>query len=143
MSEKKVALIRLVMNENVSSISTLVDELFMTSDEIIELINTLIETGELNGSLTKDGQRFFKTEVKLSEAPAIEREDRPPSFLFFNAKPARVIAIIGLIILAGGVILNAYAGNFTEQSIASILIFLGLIVMICGLFCLSQRRTPS
>jgi hypothetical protein len=143
MSEKKNELIHLILNENVSAIEILVDELFMSSDEVIELINTLLETGELNGTLTEDGLRFFKSEVKLSDAPAIERDEKPPGFLFFNTKPAFVTVIIGFIVLAGGLIINAFAGNFTEQSIASILIFLGLMILICGLYCLSQRKTPS
>ena len=143
MSEKKDRLIHLIMNENVSAIATLVDELLMTSDEVIELIKSLLETGELNGTLTDDEQRFFRINVKISEAPSIEREDAPPSFLSFNTRPPMVLAIIGLIITIGGLVANIFAGNFTEQSIASILIFVGLIIMICGLFSISQRKTPS
>ncbi|MGD9395543.1 MAG: hypothetical protein PVJ05_03855 [Candidatus Thorarchaeota archaeon] len=143
MSEKKDELIHLILNENVSAIETLVDELLLTSDEVIELINKLLEAGELSGTLTEDRLRFYKSEVKLSEAPSIEREDTPPSFLFFNTRPATVTTIVGFIVLAGGLIVNAFSGNFTEQSIASILIFVGLLIMICGLFSFSQRKTPS
>ncbi|MFX1607028.1 MAG: hypothetical protein ACFFDD_14135, partial [Promethearchaeota archaeon] len=142
-SEKKDELIHLIVNENVSAIETLVDELFISSDQVIELINILLESGELHGTLTKDGSRFFRSDVKLSGAPAIEREDKPPSFMTFNTRPPTIIAIIGLIIIVFGVIFNSYAGNFTGQSIASILIFVGLFILISGLFRLSQRKTPS
>ena len=136
-------MIHLIINENVSAIQILVDELVMTSDEVIELIGKLLETGELNGTLTEDGQRFFKSDVKLSEAPAIERGEAPPSFLTFNTRPPIVVAIIGLIIIISGVIVNAFASDIAGQNIASILIFIGLFIMICGLYCLSQRKTPS
>ena len=63
MLEKKDELIHLIMDENVSAIQTIVEELSLSSDEVIELISKLLETGELKGTLAEDGQRFFKSDV--------------------------------------------------------------------------------
>jgi hypothetical protein len=140
---KKDELIHLIMNENVSAIQTIVKELSLSSDEVIELISKLLETGELKGTLTEDGQRFFKSYVKLSEAPSIERADAPPSFMTFNTRPGRVTTIIGVIVFVVGVIVNAFAGDVVVQNFAAILMLFGLLITISGLYCVSRRETPS
>ena len=120
MSEKKDELVDLVLNENVSAIQILVDRLGITSDEVIDLINDLLKEGKLNGTITEDGSRFFKSDVKLSEAPTIERSEDLPDFMSFNSKPGMVTAIIGFIIIAAGVIVNAYSSDALEQNFAAI-----------------------
>ncbi|OLS22162.1 MAG: hypothetical protein ThorAB25_25930 [Candidatus Thorarchaeota archaeon AB_25] len=143
MLEKKDELIHLIMDENVSAIQTIVEELSLSSDEVIELISKLLETGELKGTLAEDGQRFFKSDVKLSEAPSIERDDAPPSFMTFNTRPGRVTIIIGVIVFIGGVIVNAFAGDMVVQNFAALLMLIGLLITISGLYCISRRETPS
>ncbi|MHA2395493.1 MAG: hypothetical protein ACXAC0_02220 [Candidatus Thorarchaeota archaeon] len=143
MLEKKDELIHLIMNDNVSAIETIVNELTMSSDEVIELINTLLETEELNGTLTEDGQRFFKRDVTLSEAPTIESEHTPPSFMTFNTRPARVIVFIGVNVIVCGVLANAFSSNTVEQNFAAAIILFGLLITFSGLYCISRRKTPS
>ena len=143
MSEKKDELVDLVLNENVSAIQILVDRLGITSDEVIDLINDLLKEGKLNGTITEDGSRFFKSDVKLSEAPTIERSEDLPDFMSFNSKPGMVTAIIGFIIIAAGVIVNTYSSDALEQNFAAILILLGMLIAFTGLYCLSQRKTPA
>lgn len=143
MSEKKEELIDLILNRNVSAIQILSDKLEVTSDEVIELIQELVEEGSLDGSLTADSKRFFKREVKLSHAPAIEREEKPPDFMSFNARPAIATTIVGFLIIAAGVIVNALALDIVEQNFAAVLIFVGLLVTMIGLYSISRRKTPS
>ena len=143
MSDKKDALIDLVMNKNVSGIQIFADRLKITSEEVIELINELLEEGKLHGTLTEDGSRFFKSDVKLSAAPSIERDDAPPSFLNFNAKPAIATVILGVIIIVFGLIVNAFALDVVEQNFAAVLILVGLMILLAGLYYISLRKTPS
>ncbi len=143
MSEKKDELIDLVMKQNVSGIPILADRLEITSDEVIELINKLLEEGNLKGTLMEDNTRFFRSEVKLSEAPTIERDDDPPSFMKFNTRPAIATMFLGFIITAVGLVVNAYALDISEQNFAAVLIFFGMMVAIAGLYYLSKRKTPS
>lgn len=143
MSGKKDELVDLVMNENVSAIQILVDRLDITSDEAIELINELLGENRLNGTLTEDGTRFFKTDVKLSKAPTIERDDDPPDFTSFNSRPRIVITIIGFIIVAAGVIVNSFSTDAVEQNFAAILILAGIFVAFTGLYLISKRKTPA
>ncbi|MFW9964290.1 MAG: hypothetical protein ACFFCX_12040 [Candidatus Sifarchaeia archaeon] len=143
MSEIKQELIDLVMNENVSAIQIIADRLEITTPEVIEIISRLIDAGELHGTLTEDGNRFYKSEVKLSKAPKIEREESPPSFLSFNTRPAIVTIIVGIVVLSGGVIVNAFAVDVIESNFAAILILIGIIIIVIGLYSLSKRNTPS
>jgi hypothetical protein len=143
MSDKRSDLVNLVMDENVSAIQILVDRLEITSEEVMELIEELVDEGKLNGSLTEDGKRFFKSEVKLSDAPTIEREEKPPSFLQFNRKPGIITVVIGFIILAAGLIINSFAVEYAEQTLAGIVNFTGLIIIMGGFYWISLRKTPD
>ena len=143
MSDKKDGLIDLVMNKNVSGIQILADRLKISTEEAIELINELLEDGKLNGTLTEDGSRFFKSDVKLSAAPTIEREDAPPSFMDFNTKPAIATVVVGIIIMVFGLVINAFALDVVEQNFAAVLIFVGLMIFLAGLYIISRRKTPS
>ncbi|MBY8998095.1 MAG: hypothetical protein KGD60_10195 [Candidatus Thorarchaeota archaeon] len=143
MSEKKDELIDLVMIQNVSGIQIFADRLKITSEEVIELINELLEEGKLKGSLTEDGTRFFRSEIKLSEAPTIARDDDQPGFMEFNSRPGIVTSIVGLVIIAGGLLVNAYALDTVEQNFAAVLIFIGMMITLAGLYFLSQHKTPS
>lgn len=139
----KDRLIDLIMIENVSAIETMANELKTTSEEVIELLNKLVESGDLSGVLTQDGKRFFKSTVKLSDAPRIERKETPPSFMTFNTRPAIATATVGFLLIAAGVIVNAFAADIVEQNFAAVLILFGLIILMSGLYCLSRRKTPA
>lgn len=143
MSEKKGELLNLIMNQNVSAVQTLADRLEITFDEVIELIKALLEEGTLKGTLTEDGVRFFRSEIKLSAAPTIPRDESPPDFMNFNTQPGRVTAILGFILIAAGVIINANALDVIEQNFAALLILLGMVIVMSGLYCISRRKTPA
>jgi hypothetical protein len=143
LSDKREELIDLIMNGNVSAIAILVDRLEIPSEEVVVIIKELLDEGRLSGSLTEDEQRFFKSEVKLSEAPAIDSGVKPPEFLSFNTKPPIIVSIVGFLIIALGLIINANAADIVEQNFAAVLLFVGLFVTMIGLYWVSQRKTPS
>jgi hypothetical protein len=143
MSEKKEDAMNLILKGNVSAIQILSDRLEITPDEVRKIIEELIEEGKLKGSLTEDGDRFFKSEVKLSNAPSIGREDKLPDFLNFNARPAITVAIVGFLIIAAGLIFNSMTTDMVGQNIATVLLFIGLCVTMVGMYWFSQRKTPS
>jgi hypothetical protein len=143
MSDKKEDAMNLILKGNVSAIQILSDRLEIAPDEVRKIIEELIEEGRLKGSLTEDGKRFFKREVKLSNAPSINREEKPPDFLNFNARPAITVAIVGVLIIAAGLIINSMFTDIVGQNIATVLIFIGLCVTMVGMYLFSQRKTPS
>jgi hypothetical protein len=138
--DKKQELVRLVNEENVSAILLLADMLELTNDEVRALIEESLSEGSIKGSITDDGQRFFKSDVSVSEAPVIRSEDSLPAFMEFDTRPGRIAAIIGLIIIAIGVVTFSVLG---QQDVGAIIVFAGVFVMFSGMFYLSRRKTPS
>ena len=54
-----------------------------------------------------------------------------------------ISTIVGFLIIAAGVIVNALALDIVEQNFAAVLIFVGLLVTMIGLYSISRRKTPS
>jgi hypothetical protein len=143
MDEKKSLLVTLIQKENISATVTLSEKLGVEPNVVVSMINDLLVTGELIGSLTEDSSRFYKSSVKISTAPTIPREEKLPKFLSYDTKPGKVITVIGFFILAGGVIINALATDVTEQNYAAILILIGLFVFLLGLYLVARRGAPD
>ncbi|MFW9770376.1 MAG: hypothetical protein ACFFF9_05685 [Candidatus Thorarchaeota archaeon] len=140
MAEKKQELVKFVNEENVSAIVLLADMLDLTNDEVRTLITESIADGSLKGSITEDGQRFFKNDISVSEAPVIHSDESLPAFMEFDTRPGRITSFIGLIIITIGVIFFSGMG---QQDIGAIVLFVGVFLLFSGLFCLARRKTPS
>ncbi|MGY5879161.1 MAG: hypothetical protein RTV31_02875 [Candidatus Thorarchaeota archaeon] len=143
MSAKKEKLVNLVVNLNVSAIITLSEKLEVEPETVIEMINELVSEGKLQGKITEDSKRFFRSDAKVSDAPTIEREDTLPEFLSYNTKPGYVIAIIGAIILVSGAVVSNIAVDLAEQNLAAVLFLIGLAILFVGLFLVARRNTPD
>ncbi len=143
MTDKKSELVILVNKENVSAIRIIGDILEIASEEVIELIEELLAAGTIHGSLTDDGERFYKSEIKLSDAPVIPSGTQTPSFLKFDTRPGIITSIIGLAIITFGLILNSNVLFTLELDFGAVVIFLGMFVLISGMYCLSRRKTPE
>lgn len=140
---KKSDLIELVNKENVSAIRIMADRLDIEPDEVRTLIEESLSEGTLVGSMTEDGERFFKTEFKLSDAPVIHSEVKAPEFLEFDVRPGIAISIIGFVTIVFGIFINTITMDIIEQDFGAIVVFVGIIILFSGLFCLSRRKTPA
>lgn len=143
MTEKKAELITLVNKENVSAIRIMADRLEISPEEVRELIGELLAAGTIQGSMTDDGERFFKSEIKLSKAPAIPIGNQTPTFMKFDTRPGIITSITGLVIIAFGLIVITNALDIVENDFGAIVIFAGMIILFSGMYCLSQRKTPA
>jgi hypothetical protein len=143
MSEKKETLVKLIVELNISAIVTMGEKLEVAPEEVNELINELVSEGKLQGTITEDGKRFFRSNAKVSDAPVIEREKTLPEFLSYNTRPGYVIAIIGAIVLGGGAIVNSYATDAAGQNIAAAVFLIGLLILFVGLYLVAMRKTPD
>jgi hypothetical protein len=116
------------------------DELELIHEEVISLLNELVSEGILTGSVSDDERRFWKSDIKLSDAPVLHRDEAPPDFLAFDTRPGMVVSLIGLLFTIGGfVTLN----TGLENDIGAIVISLGIIMLLVGLYLISGRKTPD
>ncbi|TFG30685.1 hypothetical protein EU527_14145 [Candidatus Thorarchaeota archaeon] len=143
MEDKKQSLIQLVKEKNVSAIETLSKEIGLSGDQVISLIKELLEEGRLQGTLTSDEKRFFKSDIKISKAPVIERKDEEPSFLDYDIRPGLTISLIGFLILICAIAINTFLTIQNASDISAILIFVGLAILFIGLLLVARRKTPD
>ena len=143
MEDKKLLLIQLIEEDNLSAIETFSDKLGISKEDVIALLKELQTEGKLQGTLTSDQKRFFKSQVKVSEAPIMGHSREAPSFLNFNARPGLVTAFIGFIIIIAGVLANTFLTIENVGDISALLIFIGLCILIVGLFLVARRKTPD
>ena len=143
MEDKGELLTRLILQENISAIAILRERTGLKTDDVIDMINELMGKGKLNGTLTEDGSRFFKSTVKVSDARVIPRDEKLPEFLSYNTKPGKVTAIVGFLILASGAVVTVFASDLQEQNFAALLMLIGLLVFLLGLYFIARRGAPS
>ena len=112
---------------------------YTVSEQTVEITNKLGIHARPAALFVKLAGRF-KSDISVSEAPVIHSEDSLPEFMSFDTRPGRIAAIIGLIIIAIGVVTFSVLGM---QDIGAIIVFVGVAVLFSGLFYLSRRKTPS
>jgi hypothetical protein len=54
-----------------------------------------------------------------------------------------VTAIVGFLILASGGLATVLASDLQEENFAALLIFVGLLVFLLGLYFIARRGSPS
>ncbi len=140
--EYAVDLMELV-EKNVSSIDMLSSQLGIPPEETQKMLLDLVAEGKLTGKLTADGSRFFRSDVKTSDAPTIVsapeleigRQDARPGFF---------IMLSGIILFViGNLLVNMTAEFRTLWSLGSALLFAGPLVLIAGLFYISKKNPPQ
>ncbi|TFF91541.1 hypothetical protein EU545_03705 [Candidatus Thorarchaeota archaeon] len=143
MNEEEEKLVHLIVERDVSSIQILSERLKLPEDEVVSLIHKLQDSGDLQGNLTADEQRFFKSDARPSAAPAVEKEEDLPDFLEFDPRPGRYLAILGFAILAVGLgLLYTASGNLDQENIGTAIMLFGTIIMLIGCYYLGRRQTP-
>jgi hypothetical protein len=144
MTNTRERLVHLVIVRDLSSVQMMSTELGIPEEEVGILLTELTQEGTLRGHLTEDGARYFKYDVKVSEAPAIDRREHVPEFMKFDERPGQVAAIIGLVITAIGTYgLMTAGGNIDMESFGAIVMLIGVAVVLAGCYYLSMRKTPS
>jgi len=133
----------MILDDDLSSVEAMSAELGIDQDEVRVMLQDLLTQGGLKGRITQDGKRFFREDVRVSDKPAIPRQEEEPAFLRFNTKPARYVAEAGLVILvASYATLILMRGNAGLESIAILAMVLGLGLLLGGCYYIGLRKTP-
>ena len=144
MTNMKERLVLLVKVDDLSSVQMMSSDLGISEEEVRIFLTELTQEGTLNGYLSEDGERYFKRDVKVSEAPVIHREEDVPDFLKFDTRPGRIAAIFGLALAAIGVFGLVNSGDDLQmENFGAVLTLIGAVVTMAGLFYLTMRKTPA
>ena len=144
MTNIREKLVHLITADDLSSVQMLSSELGISQEEVRTLLTELTQEGTLDGYLTEDGERYFRHDAKVSEAPVIHREESIPDFMKFDTRPGRIAAIFGLALAVIGAygLMNA-GDNLEMENFSAVLTLIGVVITIAGAFYLTMRKTPS
>jgi hypothetical protein len=141
MNEVEEKLVHFVLNEDISAIQIMSRRLGISQDEVRVLLDNLIGDGILVGYISKDGQRFFRHDLKQPHKESKARDDYVPDYGAFDTRPWIILSIVGLIIL--GISVVFYTTSNPEIAMeSSIGMFIGLALVLIGCYCVSMRRSP-
>ena len=141
MNELEEKLVHYVLNEDISAIQIMSRRLGISQDEVRVHLDNLIGDGKLVGYISKDGQRFFRHDLKQPHKESKAIDDYVPDYGTFNTRPWIILSIVGLIIL--GISVVFYPSSNPGIAVgSSIGMFLGLALTLIGCYCVSMRRSP-
>jgi hypothetical protein len=99
----------------------------------------------VEGHVTQDGQRFFRETVKVSEAPKIPVQQDVPDFMKYDARPGKIMVIIGFVLIFAGLVISFMSSESHSAFLlyeAAFLLLIGVILMMIGGCQISRRPTP-
>ncbi|TFG12823.1 hypothetical protein EU537_08345 [Candidatus Thorarchaeota archaeon] len=143
MTDIKDKLVRMIKNQDISSIELMANSLGIPEAQVQDLLIELTEEKRLNGYLTPDGRRYFSRDVKPSQKPAVHKEGKQPRFLEYDTRPGRIVAVIGLILVAAAIVFLFQAGgDLVRENFGTALLLIGLLIMMGGCYQIGRRPTP-
>ena len=139
----KRSLTNIVNETGLSSIEVMSEQLGIHDELTSELLKDLVDQGAISGHLTDDGSRFFRTDVKQSDAPVVI----PNQELDVNTADRGYgiyIPIAGIVIFIVGQILHNTIGQLeTYWNMTSGVVMGGLIILILGLVYIALIDTKN
>ena len=143
MEEKKRKIVSMINDENVSALLTMEDELGLGHDEVLRILKELLDENALHGRISEDESRFWRSDAQVSKAPAIPRSDKLSDFLSYDTRPGKGLSIVGCVIDIIAFFILTYATDIVERDFGTILFFIGLVILLSGLYCVSRRDSPD
>lgn len=139
LQDTRMGLTRLVAEQNMSSVSMISEQLGIDEDTARDYLQDLVEQGELEGYITEDGSRFFKSEVHMTSAPIVAlNEDWTPET--HETKYGKIIFVFGLaLIIAGQVVPRILVNDSLSLGIGAALAMIGFIALLGGLASIGSR----
>jgi hypothetical protein len=130
--EKKVTTkqeIAQLISNNVSAIPLIAEHLHINESEVILKLEELVEEGILKGTISEDGLRFYRSDVKMptiSDETVVEVQEDNSMFMIPKA-----IIVTGIIMFfAGQIFTRVFAEGTALRETSAGLVLLGLIAII-------------
>jgi hypothetical protein len=131
-------LINLVNYEGYSSILFISERLDIDQDTILRLIQKLRDTGELQGTLSDDNTRFFKSDAKISAAPVLPNQETTFTVEKPNIKLGLYAIVAGIAIIAIGLLLPVFILELSDSGANAAVVMSGFAALLGGLCYISR-----
>ena len=104
----KTRLYQIVAENKISSLSMICDMVGAEEEQTRSIIEELVDEGTLEGSFTSDGQRFFLSEVKVSNAPLAPIKDEGYMIEKADTRQGKMVLLTGLVMMIAGYITRGF-----------------------------------
>ena len=128
----------LVNYEGYSSILFISERLDVNQETVLELLQKLIDAGKIQGTLSSDNTRFFKSEVKISSAPALPHQEPVVTVVKPNVKLGLYAIVAGIVIISVGLLLPQFVFELAESGINAAVVMSGFATLLAGLCYISR-----
>ncbi len=132
-SRIKEEIVHLISN-NFSAINLIAEHLDTSEEIVTTIITELVESDTVNGGISPDGLRFYRSDVKMSavsEEP-VEEEQKDDTIKYLIPK-----AILGTgiaLFIIGQILIRIMAEGAPLYNTAGGMVMVGLITIFAGLF---------
>lgn len=133
--ELRESLVSIINEQGLSSVEAMSEQLETSEDIVAELLQSLVDEGVVFGRFTEDMKRFYRSDLKKSDATIVSKSDSP-DLVKLDRGYAAYIPVIGLIVFIAGQILHHTLGvvnNGEFYNYTSAVVMGGLMIIVLGL----------
>ncbi|MCK5239676.1 MAG: hypothetical protein KAR33_09030 [Candidatus Thorarchaeota archaeon] len=134
-------IVEVIERYKMSSISMIASHLEMEEETVLIKIEELISAGTLVGKLSEDGTRFFKSNVKVSEAPVIPSTYQAVEIEEPDTKVGKYSMIAGIASIVSGLVLRSITGlSLAMTNMSTSLTLFGFVILAAGWLYISRKQ---
>jgi hypothetical protein len=134
----------IVSGTRISSVDMICEQTGIDEDSVKTLLQHLVDDNTIKGCFSDDGKRFFLSDIKISDAPIILREEKNLEDKTTSTNGAKLVALIGFIAIVLGWILQQLTSIHQGMENAGVaLVMVGLVIMTAGCIQFSRYNPPE
>ncbi|MHA1903501.1 MAG: hypothetical protein ACXADL_01825 [Candidatus Thorarchaeota archaeon] len=140
----KEGLLELVVDARLSSVDLMSTQLNTDDDTIVLYLEDLIREGRVNGVLSQDKSRFFRSDLEVSKAPVVPSIGEEPVIKKIDSGMSKYVAIAGMILIVSSAIsLNLTLGTLFFENFFRMLFMISIVILAAGCIGISRKNPPS
>jgi hypothetical protein len=139
----KTQVYRVVSDHKISSLQMISHMIGETEESTRSALKELIDEGSLDGTLTNDGNRFFLSDVKVSDAPIAGKHEEYV-IRHRDTRIGKAVFVSGVTMMIGGFIARGFMTVLPiMEHIGSSVVLLGMAVLAAGWLQVSRSMPPD
>ncbi|MBD3408276.1 MAG: hypothetical protein GF411_19290 [Candidatus Lokiarchaeota archaeon] len=136
----KDKLVNLIKTSSMSSIDIMSERLEISVEETLALIHEAIDEGLIQGTITEDESRFYRTDIDESSEPSSQKEIE---ILKISSPVGKYVIIIGFASFIAGQVLVRLEDIAFSYDLGASLVVGSLFIIALGMFFASRVRTEK